>query len=54
VGSELNRIAIELLEEGRLVLPKVECASGGLEVVNKSLDRLRRGEIAEGRLVVVM
>jgi hypothetical protein len=42
------------VEAGKLVLPKVECSEGGLEVVNNGLDRLRRGEIEEGRLVVVM
>jgi len=42
----------KLLFEQKLVLPEVEVYHDGLGAINDALDRLRRGEVSGGRLVV--
>jgi len=52
VGIGLMRVVEELLIQKKLVLPDVEVHSGGLGAINEALDRLRRGELSGGRLVI--
>jgi hypothetical protein len=43
-----------LVEEGEIRLPEIEVLSGGLEVVEQGLERLKRGDMAGKKLVVDM
>lgn len=52
VGAGLTLILEDLLAQKKLALPQVEVLDGGLGVINDALDRLRRGEVGGGRLVV--
>ncbi|ETS79628.1 hypothetical protein PFICI_09481 [Pestalotiopsis fici W106-1] len=43
-----------LVEAGEIRLPEIEVLSGGLDVVEKGLDRLKRGDMAGKKLIVDM
>jgi len=46
---ELNR----LIEEGGLVLPEIEVLEGGLDVIVAGLERVKRGDMAVKKMVVM-
>jgi hypothetical protein len=48
----LTHVITDLLATGRLVLPPVTVSEGGLEGINSALDKLRKGSVSCGRLVV--
>ncbi|KAM0790565.1 hypothetical protein ACM66B_004434 [Microbotryomycetes sp. NB124-2] len=52
VGTGLMRLLEDLIASRELVLPPVEVVDGGLEAVNRALDRMRTGDYPFGRLVV--
>ncbi|KAK3302807.1 chaperonin 10-like protein [Chaetomium strumarium] len=52
IGEALSSWLERLLAEGRICAPEVLDVEQGLGSVNKGLDRMRRGEISGGKLVV--
>lgn len=52
IGEALSAWLERLLESGLLSPPDIVGVEQGLESVNKGLDRMRRGEISGGKLVV--
>ncbi|UNI22951.1 hypothetical protein JDV02_008794 [Purpureocillium takamizusanense] len=52
VGRALTSWLEQLLEAGRISAPRIIAVEHGLERVNPALDRMRRGEISGGKLVV--
>jgi hypothetical protein len=52
VGSALTSWLGRLLSEGIITLPDVLDVEKGFENINSGLDRMRRGEISGGKLVV--
>ena len=52
VGRSLVRWLERLLKEGLISAPEIIDIEEGLDNVNKALDRMRRGEIRGGKLVV--
>ncbi|KAL8290442.1 hypothetical protein RQP46_002700 [Phenoliferia psychrophenolica] len=52
VGRGLMGLIEGLLASHELVLPPVEVIGGGLEAINGALDRLRKGDVVFGRLVI--
>ncbi|KAI5480647.1 oxidoreductase [Pseudohyphozyma bogoriensis] len=52
VGAALMKLIEELMASGELVLPDIEVIDGGLHQVNDALDRLRKGDVGFGRLVI--
>ncbi|KAK4234315.1 chaperonin 10-like protein [Achaetomium macrosporum] len=52
IGEALSSWLERLLAEGRICAPEIVDIEQGLESVNKGLDRMRRGEISGGKLVV--
>ena len=43
-----------LVEAGEIRLPEIEVLSGGLDVVEEGLERLKRGDMAGKKLIVDM
>lgn len=54
LGRVVSSWLHKLLDEGLIKPPEVEEVEGGLDSINASLDRLRRGEVSGKRLVVKM
>lgn len=52
IGEALTTWLERLLESGKLVPPEVLAVEEGFDGVNRGLDRMRRGEIRGGRIVV--
>lgn len=52
IGAALSTWLERLLEEGKVVPPRIIDVEYGFERVNDALDRMRRGEISGGKLVV--
>lgn len=52
VGEALSRWLERLLSSRALVPPRIIDVEYGLHNVNKGLDRMRKGEISGGKLVV--
>lgn len=52
IGSALCRWVERLLEKGRLLPPDIVGVENGLESINSGLDRMRKGEVSGGKLVV--
>lgn len=52
IGAALSSWLERLLEEGKVVPPRIIDVEYGFERVNEALDRMRRGEISGGKLVV--
>lgn len=52
VGGALTKWLSSLLERGKIVPPRIIDVEYGFENVNSALDRMRRGEISGGKLVV--
>lgn len=52
VGRSLVAWLAELLEKQLICTPKIIDIQDGLESINGALDRMRRGEVSGGKLVV--
>lgn len=52
VGRALTSWLERLLDAGRISAPRIIAVEDGLERVNPALDRMRRGEVSGGKLVV--